>query len=175
MRLMLQAAAARSSGRGSASRIWRSSGSAAGSRNSPRASTALRWMGFFPRQAAAVLPKAALNSLLLMVRIGSKSGLACSGSGCNSALCTAFFPLFLGQTCWQVSQPYSRLPIGTRNSSGIMSLLWVQKDKHRLALSCRGPAKASVGQASRQRVQSPQPSPKGVSGGNGKSVIISPR
>src|SRR5690606_29677715 len=61
------------------------------------------------------------------------------------------------------------------SSSSTNPFVWVTKETQRCALSSPLPTSAPVGQESMQIVQSPQSSMTGGSGGNGISVIISPR
>src|SRR5260370_22390151 len=88
---------------------------------------------------------------------------------------------FHGQTSWQISQPQTCRPIGSRNSSGIVPRSSIVKyAMQRLASSTYGSTIACVGHASRQRRQVPQRSGGGGStgprvGAKGRLVNNTPR
>jgi hypothetical protein len=69
-----------------------------------------------------------------------------------------------------------RLPIGVRNSSGMLPLSSIVRyEMQRFASSRYGPRMAWVGQISMQRLQLPQCALAGGSIGSGRSVYSSPR
>src|SRR5699024_11480137 len=131
--------------------------------------------GFSPRQNPAKCPNFSLNSRLDIVSIGRNNGFDTSGSGSSASCKCKSIPLFFGQTAWQVSQPYTLVPIVLRYSSVRISLVCVKKARHLWAFNRPASTSAPVGQASRHIRQSPQLSSTGLSGIKGILVIISPK
>src|SRR5271157_4405627 len=86
--------------------------------------------------------------------------------GWNSAKVVTGALRLNGQTSWQISQPYTCLPMASRNSSGIFPRnSMVRYEMQRRASSTYGSTSAPVGQASRHCRQFPQRSAGGASAG----------
>ncbi|ODT04187.1 MAG: hypothetical protein ABS52_05920 [Gemmatimonadetes bacterium SCN 70-22] len=138
--------------------------SAATSSGDPALPSTTAELRFNPRSLARFMGeplKAAENSGCDMASSSRASDLASlpdsAGRAANAGSDSSFANLWLyGHTSWQMSHPYSSSPSNGRKASGISPRCsMVRYEMHLRASSCRGPSKASVGQASRHRVQFP--------------------
>src|SRR5216683_2514034 len=120
-----------------------------------------------------------LNSAASIPASHSSAGLINSGRVCIPSFTATGAHRFHGQTSWQISQPNTCRPMGSRSSSAIAPFFSIVRyAMHRDASISRGATSAPVGQASRQRVQLPHRSAAACNetpAATGSEVTITPR
>lgn len=147
------------------------SGSSPGSPEFPTAINTFRTNRPRPIRLIGEPENRARNPESSSIARSARDGAAKSARPRNASCGETTAKRFQGHAARQSSQPYIRLPINGRRSSGIDPLCSIVRyEMQRVASSRYGAGNAAVGQAVRQREQDPQRSACGVSGGISRVV-----